>query len=131
MNHSELSSANKAYTLASWVAQDQWNPLSMTKADGVYFWNADGEKFIDWSSQLMNVNIGHANKYVNEAIKAEVDKISFAYPGIATLARASLGRKLDEITPDHITKSFFTNGGRMPLKTPLKWHVWLPAEIKS
>ncbi len=120
MNHGELSSANKKYTLASWVAQDQWKPLTMTRAEGVYFWNADGKKFIDWSSQLMNVNIGHGNKYVNEAIKKEVDNISFAYPGIATETRAALGRKLDEITPAHISKSFFTNGGADAVENAIK-----------
>lgn len=120
MNHSELASANKEFTLASWVAQNQWKPLTMTKAQGVYFWNADGKKFIDWSSQLMNVNIGHGNKYVNEAIKSEVDKLSFAYPGIGTEARASIGKKLNEITPNHITKSFFTNGGADAVENAIK-----------
>lgn len=120
MNHNELASANKEFTLASWVAQNQWKPLTMTKAQGVYFWNADGKKFIDWSSQLMNVNIGHGNKYVNESIKSEVDKLSFAYPGIGTEARASLGKKLSEITPKHITKSFFTNGGADAIENAIK-----------
>ncbi len=120
MNHKELSSINKKYTLTSWIAQDQWKPQTMTRAEGVYFWNADGKKFIDWSSQLMNVNIGHGNKYLNESIKKEVDKISFAYPGIATEARGNLGKKLDEITPNYISKSFFTNGGADAVENAIK-----------
>ena len=116
----DIARLTKKYTVASWTAQDQWNPLSMTKAEGVYFWNADGKKFIDWSSQLMNMNIGHGNKYVNEAIKKEVDKISFGYPGIATESRGKLGEMLNDITPDHISKSFFTNGGADAVENAIK-----------
>jgi taurine--2-oxoglutarate transaminase len=56
--HAEMVDKNKAFTLASWTTQDSWNPISMDRAEGVYFWDADGKRYIDWASQLFNVNIG-------------------------------------------------------------------------
>jgi len=61
LSHAEVVARNKAYTLASWTVQSAWNPISMSKAEGVYFWDADGKRYLDWSSQLINVNIGHGN----------------------------------------------------------------------
>ena len=111
MSHNELVQRNKAHTLTSWTAQDDWKPLSMVKAEGVYFWDADGKRFLDWSSQLFNVNIGHANQHVIRAIQDQVARLSYAYPGIATEPRAVLGQMLAEITPNGLNKSFFTLAG--------------------
>ncbi len=66
MDHDELVKRNKAYSLASWIPQKQWNPLSMSKAEGAYFWDADGNRYLDWSSQLFNVNIGHKDRHSRE-----------------------------------------------------------------
>ena len=83
----------------------------MTKAEGVYFWDADGKRYIDWSSQLFNVNIGHGHPHVNKAVQDQIERISFAYPGIATEPRAELAEMLVEITPGDLKKAFFTLGG--------------------
>ena len=68
MDHDELVKRNKAYGFASWIPQKQWNPLSMSKAEGVYFWDADGKRYLDWSSQLFNVNVGHGHPHVIQAV---------------------------------------------------------------
>lgn len=120
MSHDELVRRNKAYTLTSWTAQDEWNPLSMVKAEGVYFWDADGKRYLDWSSQLFNVNIGHANPRVIRAIQEQVARLSYAYPGIATEPRAVLGQRLAEITPPRLDKAFFTLGGADAIETAMK-----------
>lgn len=120
MNHEELVEGNKAYTFASWIAQDDWNPLSMTKAEGVYFWDANGERYLDWSAQLFNVNIGHGNKHVIEAVQEQVAKLAYAYPGIATEPRARLGELLAEITPGTLSRSYFTLGGSDAVESALK-----------
>jgi len=121
MNHEELVFKNKKYNLASWTAQKQWHPISMVKGEGVYFWDADGKRYLDWSSQLMNVNIGHGNPKVIKAIQDQIKKISFAYPGIATESRAQLGERLAEITPPGMNKSFFTLGGSDAIENAMKF----------
>lgn len=120
MDHNELVRRNKAHTLASWTAQDDWNPLSMVKAEGVYFWDADGKRYLDWSSQLFNVNIGHGNQHVIRAIQEQVARLPYAYPGIATEPRAVLGEMLAEITPSRLHKSYFTLGGADGIESAIK-----------
>ena len=120
MTHEKLVEANKAYTMASWTAQSNWNPISMAKAEGVYFWDADGKRYLDWSSQLMNVNVGHGHPHVVKAIQAQAAVMGHAYPGIATEPRARLGKLLREVTPVGLSKSFFTNGGADAVENAMK-----------
>lgn len=119
-SHAELVDRNKASTLASWTAQDSWKPITMDRAEGIYFWDADGKRYIDWSSQLINVNIGHSHPHVLKAIQEQAALACYAYPGIATAPRARLGELLNEITPDDLTKSFFTVGGADAIENAMK-----------
>ena len=80
MSHEDLVQQNKAFTLASWTAQESWNPISMARSEGVCFWDSDGKRFIDWSSQLMNVNVGHGHPHVVAAIREQAGKVPYAYP---------------------------------------------------
>ncbi len=120
MSHTDLVTRNKEFTLASWTAQASWNPLSMVRAEGVYFWDADGNRFLDWSSQLMNVNVGHGHPHVTRAITNQAGKVPYAYPGIATGPRARLGELLAEVTPAPLKKSFFTLGGADAIENAMK-----------
>jgi len=120
ISHAELVERNKAYTLASWTAQADWKPLSMTRAQGIYFWDADGKRFIDWSSQLINVNVGHGHPHVIKALQEQAAKICYAYPGIATEPRARLGEMLQKIAPAGLAKSFFTTGGADAIENAMK-----------
>ncbi|MFW9917318.1 MAG: aminotransferase class III-fold pyridoxal phosphate-dependent enzyme, partial [Candidatus Thorarchaeota archaeon] len=120
LNHAELVAQNKATTLASWQAQAPWNPISATKAEGVYFWDADGKRYLDWSSQLMNVNIGHGNQHVIAAIQEQARKLCYAYPGIATEPRGRLGEMIKEIVPGNLSKSFFTCAGAEAVENAMK-----------
>jgi len=63
----EIIDLNKDYTFFSWSVQSQTNPIPVTKAEGVYFWDADGKRYLDFSSQLMNTNIGHQHPKVVKA----------------------------------------------------------------
>ncbi|MFQ5921596.1 MAG: aminotransferase class III-fold pyridoxal phosphate-dependent enzyme [Anaerolineales bacterium] len=120
MNHEEVVRRNKAYSLASWIPQKQWNPLSMSKAEGVYFWDLDGRRYLDWSSQLFNVNIGHGHPHVIQAVQDQVARLAYAYPGIATQPRARLGKMLADLTPGDLQKAFFTLGGSDAIENALK-----------
>ncbi len=118
--HAELVARNKTFTLSSWTAQSAWNPISMVRAEGVYFWDADDKRYLDWSSQLFNVNAGHGHPHIVTAIQEQVARMGHAYPGIATEARARLGELLREIAPAGLTKSFFTVGGADATENAMK-----------
>lgn len=120
MNHQQIVNQNREYTLVSWQAQGGWKPMSMVRAGGVYFWDGDGKRILDWSSQLINVNVGHNHPHVIEAIRKQAAVLPYAYPGIATEPRARLGRLLSEITPPNLKKSFFTTGGADAIENAMK-----------
>lgn len=107
----EIVDLNKEYTFYSWSNQGQVNPIPMVRAEGVYFWDADGKRYLDFASQLVNTNVGHQHPKVIKAIQDQAAKLTFASPGMATEPRGLLGKKLAEITPGDLKKTFFTLGG--------------------
>ena len=107
----EIVDLNKEYTFYSWSNQGQVNPIPMVRAEGVYFWDADGKRYLDFASQLVNTNVGHQHPRVVKAIQEQAAKLTFASPGMATEPRGLLGKKLAEITPGDLKKTFFTLGG--------------------
>ena len=107
----EIIDLNKEYTFFSWSNQGQVNPIPMVRAEGPYFWDADGKRYLDFASQLVNTNVGHQHPKVIKAIQDQAAELTFAAPGMATQARGLLGKKLAEITPGDLKKTFFTLGG--------------------
>ena len=107
----EIVDMNREYTFFSWSVQGQVNPIPVDKAEGVYFWDTDGKRYLDFSSQLMNTNIGHQNPKVVKAIQDQAAKLCFVHPGNATDVRGLLGKKLAEVTPGDLKKTFFALGG--------------------
>jgi len=111
MSAEEIVSLSRRYTLYEWSAQNAVDPIPVDHAEGVYFYTPDGKRYLDFNSQLMSVNIGHGDQRVINAIKAQVDKLAYANPFMATEPRARLGQKLAELMPGDIDVAFFTNGG--------------------
>jgi taurine--2-oxoglutarate transaminase len=107
----EIVDMNREYTFFSWSVQGQVRPIPVEKAEGIYFWDTDGKRYIDFSSQLMNANIGHQHPRVVKAIQDQAAKLCFVHPGNATEPRGLLGKKLAEVTPGNLKKTFFTLGG--------------------
>jgi taurine---2-oxoglutarate transaminase len=108
----EILDISRETTLYEWIAQKAMKPLAIERAKGVYMWDVDGKRYLDFNSQLMCVNLGHGNQRVIDAIKAQMDDLCYVAPTVATTpARAELGRLLQEVTPGNLTKAFFTNGG--------------------
>jgi len=107
----EMINLSKEYTFFSWSVQGQVNPIPVTRAEGVYFWDADGKRYLDFSSQLMNTNIGHQHPKVVKAIQDQAAEVCFVHPGNTTEVRALLGKKLAEVTPGNLKKTFFALGG--------------------
>jgi taurine--2-oxoglutarate transaminase len=107
----EILRLNRDYTFFSWSAQSKINPIVIDRAEGVYFWDPDGKRYLDFNSQLMSINIGHGNKRVADAITEQANKLAFAAPQFATEVRGRLGQLLAEVTPGDLKKFFFTLGG--------------------
>lgn len=108
---SGIKEMSKKYNLHSWSVQGKIDPLVVTKAEGVYFWDDQDKKYFDMSSQLVNSNLGHGNKAVVEAIKAQADKIPFIGPGYALDVRSEAAKAIVEASGLDGAKVFFTNAG--------------------
>jgi taurine--2-oxoglutarate transaminase len=110
-NADEIRSLSKKYNLHSWSVQGALNPKVITKAEGIYYWDSDGNKYYDMSSQLVNLNIGFGNKKVIEAIKDQAEKMAFMGPSYAVDVRSRLAEEIISIAPDNMGKVFFTLAG--------------------
>ncbi|MHB0923046.1 MAG: aminotransferase class III-fold pyridoxal phosphate-dependent enzyme [Bellilinea sp.] len=95
----------------TWSAQAKVNPIPVARAKGVYFWDVDGKRYLDFNSMVMCVNIGHGDERVIEAMVQQLRELPFAGPQMATRARAELGQLLAGITPPGLTKFLYTLGG--------------------
>ncbi|UPO77452.1 aspartate aminotransferase family protein [Arthrobacter sp. Helios] len=113
----ELAAGRRAYELDrrhvfhSWSAQKQINPMTVTKAEGSYVWDGGGRKLLDFSSQLVNTNIGHQHPKVVAAIQEQAGKLCTIAPQYVNDARSEAARLVSELTPGNLDTIFFTNGG--------------------
>ena len=107
----EIVTLCKKHTLYTWSATGHVEPLPITHAEGIYLFDANDRRIIDFNSQLMSVNIGHSHPRVIEAMKAQADKLIYAWPGSATAERARLSKLLAEVLPGDLNTFFFTLGG--------------------
>jgi len=121
MSAEEMVRLSKEYTLWSWSAQNAVNPIPMVRGEGVYFWDANGKRYLDFNSQLMCVNIGHGNRRVIDAIKRQAEELPYAGPGMATRVRAEFGPLLSKHTPGDLNKYFFTLGGAEANENAIKF----------
>ncbi len=107
----QASELTKKLNYGTWRFQKSWNPLHIVDAEGCYFFDASGKRYLDLSSQLMCVNLGHKNQAVIRAIEEQAHKLTYVAPGYATDARAELSQLLLEVLPEGLTKFFFTTSG--------------------
>ncbi len=108
------------YNLHSWSAQGKLSPMVVTKAEGIYFWDEDGNQYMDMSSQLVNANLGHGNRAIIDAIKAQAEKIPFIGPGYALDVRSEAAKAIVEASGLEDAKVFFTNAGAEANENALK-----------
>lgn len=111
LSSAEIIDLSKRHTIFSWSAQGALTPIPMVRGEGVYFWDADGKRYLDMNSQLMCVNIGHGDRRVIDAIKRQAEELPYAGPGMATPVRARVGKMLADLTPGDLNHFFFTLGG--------------------
>ncbi|MBO5470568.1 MAG: aminotransferase class III-fold pyridoxal phosphate-dependent enzyme [Lachnospiraceae bacterium] len=120
MSKEEIKKLDKEHVLHSWSVQGTLDPTVVTKAEGIYFYDADGKKYYDMSSQLVNLNIGYGNQKVADAIAEQAHKLPFIGPGYAVDVKSELARKIIELAPDNMQKVFFTLGGADANENALK-----------
>src|SRR6187551_120455 len=116
----EIVQNNEDYTLFSWSKQKGVNPIAVKFAEGVYLYDYDGKKYIDFSSGLMNVNIGHGNQRITEAVVKQMQQVAYVTPSCVTKVRADLGKRLSEICPGDLNKAFFTLCGATSIENGIK-----------
>jgi taurine--2-oxoglutarate transaminase len=116
----EIVQNNLDYTLFSWSKQAGLNPIAVKYAEGVYLYDYDGKRYIDFSSGLMNVNIGHGNQRVTDAVVKQMKEVAYVTPSCVTKVRGELGKKLAEICPGDLNKAFFTLCGATSIENAIK-----------
>jgi taurine--2-oxoglutarate transaminase len=108
------------YSLFSWSKQAGLSPWHISHGKGVYLYTVDGKRILDFSSQLMNVNIGHGHPAVAEAVQKQMSQVSYIAPNMVTDIRGQLAARLAEITPGNLTKTLFTLGGAEAIENAMK-----------
>ncbi|HWC53525.1 MAG TPA: aminotransferase class III-fold pyridoxal phosphate-dependent enzyme [Chitinophagaceae bacterium] len=111
---------NQDYTIFSWSKQKGTNPIAVKYGEGVYLYDYNGKRYLDFSSGLMNVNIGHGDQRVTNAVMKQMQEVAYVTPSCVTKARGELGKKLAEICPGDLNKAFFTLGGADTIENAIK-----------
>ena len=102
---------DRAHVFHSWSAQGTLDPVEIVGGSGSYFWDASGRKYLDFSSQLVNLNIGHQHPKLVAAIQEQASKLCTVAPPFANDARSEAARLISELAPGDLNMVFFTNGG--------------------
>lgn len=102
---------DRAYVFHSWSAQSTLNPLVIAGGRGSTIWDHSGREYLDFASQMVNVNIGHQHPAVVEAIAAQAARLATIGPPTANLARGEAAQRITALAPEGFNKVFFTNGG--------------------
>ena len=109
MTPEKIVENHKKYILQSWSKQASINPIAVARAEGIYFYDYDGNRYSDMSSQLVNLNLGYGNKAIGDAIKEQVDRFCYIGPSFAAESRSTLAEMVIKLLPDLFGKVFFTN----------------------
>ncbi|PWC06184.1 aspartate aminotransferase family protein [Mycetocola zhujimingii] len=102
---------DRAHVFHSWSAQGTLKPLVVAGGLGTHVWDFEGNRYLDFSSQLVNVNIGHQHPAVIAAIKEQADQLTTVAPSTANLTRGEAARRITDLAPTGFSRVFFTNGG--------------------
>jgi taurine--2-oxoglutarate transaminase len=108
----EILPLSKEHVFWTWSAQSKVNPIPVKSAKGVYFWDVDDKRYLDFNSMTMCVNIGHGESRVIEAMVDQARKLPYTAPGMTNNVRALASRLVAEVSPGgQLTKVLFTLGG--------------------
>ena len=112
---------DRAYVFHSWSAQASFDPLVVAAASGTEVWDHEGKRYLDFSSQLVNVNIGHQHPKVVAAIQAQAARLATVAPQHAVDVRGQAAQRIVEVAdPPKHQKVFFTNGGADAIENAIR-----------
>ncbi len=106
-----MAALTKQRTYGTWRRQKGWMPREIVDAEGCHFTDAAGNRYLDFSSQLMCSNLGHKNKAVIEAICEQAKKLAYVAPSFTTEVRATLSKALLDVMPKGLRKFFYATSG--------------------
>jgi taurine--2-oxoglutarate transaminase len=121
---------DRAHLIHSWSIQSKLSPLPVAGAEGCYFWDYEGKRYLDFASQLVNVNIGHQHPRVVQAIKDQADRLCTIGPPMANDVRSQLAAMIAELAPGDLNHVFFTNGGAEANENAIKLARWFTGRQK-
>lgn len=107
----EVRANDRGYVFHSWSAQAQIDPLPVAKGEGATFWDYDGKAYLDFSSQLVYLNLGHQHPKLVRAIQEQAGRLATIQPAFANDARGELAKRIVEHAFPGARSVFFTNGG--------------------
>src|SRR5262245_53683982 len=99
LSNDEILSLSKEHVFYTWSAQAKVNPIAVKRAEGVYFWDVDGKRYLDFNSMTMCVNIGHGDQRVIKAMQNQAAELPYAAPGMTTKIRALAAKTIADVTP--------------------------------
>lgn len=111
---------DRRHVLHPWSAHGTLDPVVVAGAAGVHFWDEDGRRWLDFSSQLVNVNVGHQHPKLIAAIKAQADKLCTLAPYHANEATGEAAHLIAEVAPGDLNRVFFTNGGAEAIENAIR-----------
>lgn len=107
----EILRLNREHVFFSWSVQNEVNPIPIAGGQGLTYWDADGRRYLDFSSQLMSLNIGYQHPRVVAAIQDQAARLCAAHPAAAHEPKGVLAQRIAAVTPGDLNKVFFTLGG--------------------
>jgi taurine---2-oxoglutarate transaminase len=122
--------ADRQYLIHSWSVQSALSPIPVAGAEGRYFWDYSGKRYLDFASQLVNVSIGHQHPKLVAAIREQAERLCTIGPPMANDQRSELARLIAEVMPGDLNRTFFTNGGAEANENAIKTARWVTGRDK-
>ena len=120
---------DKSFNQHPWLTGNI-DPIPVERADGIYFWDYNGKRYCDMSSQLANVNLGYGNKDIIEAIQSQVEILPYIAPAYASGPRAELAKELISLAPDNMGKVFLPAAARTRMRRLFMLREPLPEKAR-
>lgn len=121
MDSSELIKLCHDHVFFSWSIQKDVSPIVVEGGEGVFYWDKDGKRYMDFSSQLMSLNLGYQHPKIIQAIQEQAKKLTVTHPGAVNAPKAILGKMITEVTPGDLNKVFYTLGGAEANENAIKF----------
>jgi len=130
MDKELIRKLDRDHVIYPWRPQSGVDPIIMDRCDGIHMWDADGNRYIDFCAGLLCVNIGHRNRHVLDAMKEQMEKMTYVGPMFASEPKARLAAMVSEVTPGDLNHVFFTNAGAEAIENSIKTVRWMTGRHK-